>query len=150
MLKLAGRAFTTGVLTYRDEDPDSHRKQASIYIPLNIKQGSAPVTILAMLDTGAPYLIMGPEEIEAFDLKPAARAAQITMSTRLGSIQGFMDKLSLTIPAENGDSLEFEAAVFASTQWTKGVFVGYMGCMNNINFALQPQSSQFFFGPPTV
>lgn len=148
MLQLAGEPFTTGVLTYRDNDPDRIRKQASIYIPVNIPLPSGQITVLAFLDTGAPYLIVGRDEIEVLGLKSASVTAQISMKTRIGEIKGFLDKVDLMIPAENGDSLRFQVTVFASDKWTEGIFLGYDGCMSNINFAVQPQQNQFFFGPP--
>lgn len=148
MLLLAGQPFTTGVLSYRDNDSDRKRKQASIYIPLDIPLPLGKVTVLAFLDTGAPYLIVGPDEIEVLGLKPASDAAQIRMVTRIGTIEGFLAKVDLMIPAENGDSLQFQATVFASDKWTEGIFLGYDGCMSNINFAVQPQQNKFFFGPP--
>lgn len=150
MLDLAGESFTTGVLTYSDEDRDRKRKQASIYIPLDIPLSDGSVTVLAFVDTGAPYLIIGPDEIELLGLKPHPAAAEIRMDTRVGSICGFLDRLALRIPAEDGDSLRVEVMVFASRDWNEGVFAGYEGCLSNINFAVQPQTNHFFFGPATT
>ena len=77
MLELAGQSFTTGVLTYIDRDLDRQRAHASIYIPINIPLGAGSVTVLAFVDTGTPYFVVGPEVIEALNLKPAAAAAEI-------------------------------------------------------------------------
>ncbi len=148
MLELAGQSFTTGVLTYIDHDPDRQRPHASIYIPINIPLGAGSVTVYAFVDTGTPYLVVGPEVIEALNLKPAAAAAEIELVTRLGRIKGFLDSVDLVIPAEDGDSLRMGVTVFASEEWNAGAFLGYSGCMSNMNFAVQPQNNQFFFGPP--
>lgn len=147
MLELAGQSFTTGVLTYFD-DPDGQRPDASIYIPINIPVGADSFTVFAFLDTGAPYFIVGPDVIEALNLKPVNAAAKIELRTRLGLIKGFLDSVDLVIPAEEGDSLRIGVTVFASEEWSAGAFLGYSGCMSNMNFALRPVNNQFFFGPP--
>jgi hypothetical protein len=148
VLELAGQSFTTGVLTYFDDDPDGQRPNASIYIPINIPVGAGSVTVLVFLDTGAPYFIVGPDVIEALKLKPAGAPATIELRTRLGLIKGFLDSVDLVIPAEEGDSLRIGVTVFASKEWNAGAFLGYSGCMSNMNFAVQPQNNRFFFGPP--
>lgn len=149
MLQLAGQTFTVGVLSYVDEDPDRRRPHASIYIPINIRLApNGTFAVLAFLDTGAPYFIVGPDVIDALELEPKTPAAQIEMNTRLGTKRGFLDKIDLIIPAEDGDSLSLEVTVFACPEWTAGVFLGYEGCMSNFNFAVQPQANQFHFGPP--
>lgn len=138
---------TTGVLTYLDEDPDKKRAHASIYIPVNIPIAGRSITVFAFVDTGAPYVMVGPDLIEALALRPASPAAQVRIQTRIGLIRGFLDSLDLVIPAEDGESLQVQATVFASDEWDKGVFLGYAGCMSRMNFAVQPQANQFFFGP---
>lgn len=148
MLELAGQSFTMGVLTYIDDDPDRQRPHASIYIPINIPLGSGSITVLAFVDTGAPYFIVGPDVIEALNLKPATAAAEIELRTHRGHIKGFLDSVDLVIPAEDGDSLRISVTVFASKEWNAGAFLGYSGCMSNMNFAVQPHNNQFFFGPP--
>lgn len=149
MLELAGAPFTTGALTYFDEDPDRRRPHASIYVPGAIPlPDGASVTVLAFVDTGAPYFIVGPDIIDALSLRPLAATARIVLSTRFGQIEGFLDTVDLEIPAEEGDSLRFSVTVFAAETWTAGAFLGYEGCIANINFAVQPRLNRLFFGPP--
>ena len=148
MLELGGQSFTTGVLTYIDHDPDRQRQDASIYIPISFPLGAGNFTVYAFVDTGTPYLVVGSEVIEALNLKPATAAAECALSTRLGRIEGFLASVDLVIPAEDGDSLHIGVTVFASKQWNAGAFLGYSGCMSNMNFAVRPQNNQFFFGPP--
>lgn len=149
MLQLAGQPFTTGVLTYFDEDPDKKRENAAIYIPVNIPLGGGrSIAVIAFVDTGSPYVMVGPDVIEALGLRPHSAAVHITVHTRMGLIDGFLDSVDLVIPAEDGESLQIAANVFASDKWDQGVFLGYAGCMTHFNFAVQPDANKFFFGAP--
>jgi len=85
VLEFAGQSFATGVLTYIDHDPDRQRPDASIYIPIGFP-GAGSFTVYAFVDTGTPYLVVGPEVIEALNLKPAAAAAEIELRTHRGRI----------------------------------------------------------------
>ncbi len=149
MLQLAGTPFTTGVLNYRDESDAAERPHASIYIPVNFRLGDGlTISRLAFVDTGAPWLFIGPDLIEALELAPVP-GSQLQMMTRFGRKTGFLTTVDLVIPAEDGESLHLEATAFACPDWEQGIFLGYVGCMAKMNFAVQPQSNRFFFGAPT-
>lgn len=50
------------------------------------------------------------------------------------------------IVAEEGRSLEVEAIVFVSPEWTEQTFLGYAGLLERIRFGVDPQANDFYFG----
>jgi hypothetical protein len=57
--------------------------------------------------------------------------------------------VQLTLLADEGDSLDVDAAVFVATgdEYPVGrSFLGYAGLLERIRFALDPQTNQFYFG----
>ena len=48
--------------------------------------------------------------------------------------------------AEDGQSIAVDATVFVSHEWRGQTFLGYMGLLERIRFALDPQVNDFHFG----
>jgi hypothetical protein len=73
--------------------------------------------------------------------------SEVWLDTRLGRIRGGLYRGALTIPAEEGDSLDTQATFFLSSDWHGGNFIGYEGLLQHIRFAVDPRDNAFFFGP---
>lgn len=71
---------------------------------------------------------------------------QVSLSTRLGVVRGALYRGVVTIPADEGDSLDVEATVFVSPDWQGPSFVGYQGLLQRIRFAVDPEMNLFYFG----
>lgn len=146
MLRLSsdGTAFATGRTRFLDEDPLAGEGTAKIYV--KVEPGDLGLPILAQVDTGAPWSILGTDIAEAMDLLDG-QGEPVGLSTRLGRIEGQLKRAKITILADEGESVEIEATVFVSTEWTAGSFLGYVGTLERVRFAVDPQQNFFYFGP---
>jgi hypothetical protein len=71
----------------------------------------------------------------------------IQLKTAYGSFSGTIQRTILRLVAEQGDSLDIDASVFVTDDWTYGNFLGYSGLLERIRFAIDPQTNSFYFGP---
>ena len=148
MLKLDGEDFTCGRSRFADRLPEGEEPTAKIYV--KIIPGNLEFPVLAQLDTGAPWSVLAPEIADAVGVLNKA-GEPLTLQTRLGRLEGRLVKVSLTIVADEGDSLNMESSVFVSQQWPNGKnFLGYSNLLDSIRFALDPQANHFYFGPYTT
>jgi predicted aspartyl protease len=145
MLKtLDGADFATGRARFLDEDANALEGTAKIFVKIEPSNLGFPV--LAQLDTGSPWSILKPEIAEAINLMDEEGQPQ-SLSTRLGPVSGQLKRTSITIIADDGDSMDVEATVFISADWTAGNFLGYGGLLERVRFAVDPQANLFYFGP---
>jgi hypothetical protein len=54
--------------------------------------------------------------------------------------------VAITIPADEGKSLDVEATAFVSPDWPWPNFIGYQGLLQRIRFAVDPETNLFYFG----
>ena len=148
MLTLNGMSFTTSRATYRDFDPENLSRQTAIYVQVLLPLHPG-VTVYALVDTGAPYCIFETEITEALGLFPN-NGERITLSTRRDSFHGTVQRLTIRLVAEQGDSLDVDASVFVTSDWGSGNFVGYSGFLERFRFAVDPPTNSFYFGPQAI
>ena len=98
-----------------------------------------------MLDTGASWSVLNPEVADELDLFDRD-GETVTISSRVGTVEGKLVRARTTLVAEDGDSLEVDSTVFVSRDWPAGNFIGYSGLLERIRFALDPQANAFMFG----
>ena len=136
MLTLNGIPFTTGRATYRDLHPTNVSGTSAIYVQvvLPIQPG---VSFYAMVDTGSPYCIFDTEIAEALGFS-FNDGESIQLRTPYGEITGRIQRLMISLVAEQGDSLEIDASVFVTDDWRHGNFLGYSGLLERIRFAFDP------------
>lgn len=144
MLKLEGESFTTGRAQFRDQVPGFRELTAKVYVQVEFP-GIENATLLAQLDTGAAYSTLGREWAEALGVLDGA-GHPITLDTRLGKFMGRLERIPLTLIAEEGDSLDIEALFFVCREWPGKTFLGYTGLLEHLRFALDPSSNLFYFG----
>ncbi len=118
---------------------------AKIYIRLF--PGDVEVPILAQVDTGAAWSILERDIAEGLGLLDES-GPPVSLSTRKGTVNGRLVRVPMTILADEGDSLRVEATLFVSQDWEQGNFIGYCGFLERIRFAVDPQTNDFYFGPP--
>jgi len=138
-----GTAFTTGRMRFLDEDPASPEKSPKVYV--KIEPGDFGSFVFAQLDTGAAWSILDSqiaEELALFD----GQGQPITVDTRFGPMRGSLERTNITMLADEGESIEFEATVFVSREWPAGSFLGYAGLLERVRFAVDPQQNFFYFG----
>jgi hypothetical protein len=102
--------------------------------------------IFATVDTAAPWCIFEPAVAKTLAQDFLLLEPRITLSTRLGLVQGALYRGSITIPTEEADPLDLDATVFLSPDWRGPNFIGYQGLLQRIRFAVDPGENLFYFG----
>jgi hypothetical protein len=144
MLWQNGRKFTCGYATYRGQAPGAREPTDKIFVPIEF-QGIPDNGLLAQVDTGAAYSMLDVGIAEALDVLNGD-GELTTISTRFGPITGRLERISVSLLAEEGESLDFEATFLVSRDWTVRTFIGYTGFLDRIRIALDPLVNLFYFG----
>jgi hypothetical protein len=146
VLQLDGESFCTGKSVYVDQPAAGGEPTAKVYV--KVRPAGLEAVVLAQLDTGAAYSILDPEVAEGAGVATQAGEA-ITISTRIGLVGGRLVRHTITLIADEGDSLDLDATFFVPTDgWPIGrSFLGYSGFLDHIRTALDPQVNHFYFGP---
>lgn len=139
-----GTEFTTGRSRFFDHPPGSPERTPKIFV--RIQAESIDGVIFAQLDTGAPWSILDAEVAETLSLL-GGDGEPVTMSTLHGKINGRLERTSLAIVADEGESVSIEATVCVSSDWHWGNFLGYGGLLDHVRFAVDANDNSFYFGP---
>lgn len=121
-------------------------------LPLAVRCRIGTLDILALLDTGAEWSVIGGETAQIIDDELGAPTGSISMSTRVGKIAGTLRRSDITLPAEKGygDDLTIESTVFVSEEWDGPMVLGFRGFLERIRFAVDPgafpDEQLFYFG----
>jgi len=78
---------------------------------------------------------------------PFDNSKDIKLSTAYGEVTGTIQRQTISLVAEQRDSLEIDASVFVTADWRYGNFLGYSGLLDRIRFAFDPGTNSFYFGP---
>jgi hypothetical protein len=141
-----GSAFSVGRSRFEDrEEVATGGTAAKIFVKI-APEALGGVLLLAELDTGAAWSVLHTEVAEALDLLNGT-GEPVPYSTRLGRITGHLERTSIYIIADEGESLRIEATVWVSREWPGGNFLGYGGLLERIRFAIDPGDNFFYFGP---
>lgn len=113
------------------------------------------IRTFAAVDTGGVYAICNPELASLLDLSPTDGEA-VSIRTWAKRYDGRLYRLTLSLIADQGDSLDLDAAVFfpdlqPDEQWPfpASAILGYSGCLERFKFAVSPTQqpeSLFLFG----
>jgi hypothetical protein len=136
--------FATGGVRYVDTPETYPMSEARIVIPVTLKSVARPV--LAVVDTGAPWCIFEPLVAQTLTRSFMPLQGQVSLSTRWGVVRGALYRGTVTISADEGDSLDVESTVFLSPDWRGPNFIGYQGLLQRIRFAVDPETNLFYFG----
>jgi len=138
-----GARFANGRADYLDHDSAAPEPSAKIFVRILPEGFDGPV--LAQLDTGAAWSLFNYEIVQEMGLL-GGDGEEITVSTRDGSVTGRLEEATLTILAQEGDSLQVIARVLVAPDWQGRTFLGYSGLLERIRFGLDPQANHFYFG----
>jgi len=114
-------------------------------ILVKIQAESIDGVVFAQLDTGAAWSILDAEIAETLSLLDG-EGQPVTMSTRLGKVNGRLERTSLAIIADEGESISVEATICVSPDWHAGNFLGYGGLLERLRFAVDASDNSFYFG----
>jgi predicted aspartyl protease len=143
-----GNSFASGVLTYtyRPINPQETSNRI-IIIPIEIGNG---IKIEAVIDTGAPYVILDPNLAPLAGFTPELVLSEEIMLIREVKLSGKIARLGFSLRADEGDDMDIEATVFvpdSAEQWNNfPPFLGQAGFLERIRFAIDPTQDKFYFG----
>lgn len=143
-----GDSFTTGMMDYifNTIPPDNTNNR----IILIIKVEEIPT--IAVIDTGAPYLIIAPSLANRLDKDNKFSLEKINIEIRGNKFSGNLFRVEVILPASDGESHSFEATAFIPEQeqeekWGNlPTFLGVASCLDRIRFAIDPGEMKFHFG----
>jgi len=141
-----GEPFSDGAGPYTCRPATSQDNTDRIFITIAIEGQQTQ----AVLDTGGVYLICDPELAEFLDLDPAAALDKITIRVRGTAYRGSLYRVQVSIPAQEGKSVLFEATAFVpdpEPSWPLPTYLGWHGCLERFRFAVDPTQDMFYFGP---
>ncbi|MBO1351228.1 MAG: retroviral-like aspartic protease family protein [Hormoscilla sp. GUM202] len=140
-----GKTFATGACPYeyiRATEGDTNR----IFLAVEV----AGYPIEAIVDTGAPYVILAPQVARAIGFQPADALERLTMLIRGMRLDGSITRFNMTLVAKRGENLDLQATVFvpdAEELWGDfPSFIGLSGFLERIRFAIDPLTDTFYFG----
>jgi hypothetical protein len=146
VLRLNGRPFAQGRARFTDSATGSTELTAKIFVKLRLPQG---LLILGQIDTGAAWSILPPDLAADLGIE-GEDGTDIKLSTRRGSIRCRQSRVPITLVADEGESLKFEATLaIPLDHWPADeMFLGYTGTLERIRFAVDPANNFFYFGAP--
>lgn len=111
-------------------------------VAVRCRIGDAQESEIALLDTACSYTVIGDDAARHF-LKRAesAELPQVSLHTRLGTISGPLDRLSIVLPVTEGRDLVVDATALLAADWTGPVVLGFHGFLERIRFGLDPGSA---------
>ena len=65
--------------------------------------------------------------------------------TRFGQFYGRMERLFLTLIADEGQEVQVDATFFVCSDWHYAMVVGWRGCLERIRFGLDPSTETCCF-----
>jgi hypothetical protein len=141
-----GETFASGALGYEYVPVTETETTNRIIFQVEI-QG---IPTLAVLDTGAPYVICAPKVASEAGVDPASALERKTMLIRGMRLPGFVVRLNIRLVAREGEDLNVDATVFvpdSEALWGDfPSFIGLTGFLERIRFALDPNTDTFYFG----
>lgn len=138
-----GLPFTQGVAEFHDTAaPDVMGAEPRIFIRIEL----FGFEILAMVDTAAPWCILEPTLGEAILPHVEELPEDRALSTRRGTFVGRLYRGPVTLVADMGEELEIDVTFFLSREWPGGNFVGYLGFLDRLRFAMDASANLFYFG----
>ena len=136
-----GSVFATGMSSYLDEAPGHPAATAGIHVRVEFEG----VPVFALLDTGASWSVLTAELAKELGLLERD-GERLTLSSRVGRIEGKLVSARIALLADDGESVELDSTVFVSEDWPSGNFIGYSGLLEKIRFAIDPGDNLFVFG----
>lgn len=141
-----GESFATGAIGYDYRPATKTETTNRILLPIEI-QGART---LAILDTGAPYVICAPDVASDAGVDRAAALKSEIMLIRGMRLEGALFRLNVRLVARVGDNLDVDATVFVPySEYLWGnfpSFIGLAGFLERIRFAIDPNTDTFYFG----
>jgi len=138
------KAFACGCAGFRGQALGAQEPTDKIFVEIEF-QDLPNDSWLAQIDTAAAYSMLEVEIAEMLKILDGA-GQPASISTRHGTIRGRLERIPVSLVAEEGEPLDFEATFLVSRDWPAKTFIGYTGFLDRIRIALDPQANLFYFG----
>jgi hypothetical protein len=140
-----GNAFATGEARFGSRPAHPIDRLTRIHVQVQIGTLRAD----AVVDTGGAYLVLDPVVAARLVLGPAVHNDRLVI--RGFVVPGTVHRIPVTIPAEAGDPVSFEATAFVpelgpEEPWPLPSYLGWQGCLDRIRFAIDPGDERVYFG----
>ena len=138
----------TGAISYQDRPATPQENTPQVVLEIAIEG----IVAEAIVDTGGVYLLCHPRLARQLDMDASqAVSPVIELLFRGAFLQGRLHRMSLTLLAEVGENLGFEATAFVPEQDEEGwsdmpSILGFYGCLERIRMAIDPVTETFYFG----
>lgn len=145
MLRLDNLDFSSGRAKFQDAPSFTVSRSARVYVKVAVEGMEEP--FLALLDTGAEYSVLDHEIATEAGLGNLD-GEPITLNHRHGSTHGKLVRASISMLADEGETLLVDATVFVPQEaWPTGRnFIGYTGFLERVKVGLDPQQNDIYFG----
>lgn len=143
MLQRGAEDFTSGGAKYFDSMSGVRDKR--IFVPVKVE--NLAFTLLAAVDTGAPWSVLGEELTEDLQLMDR-EGEEAAVMTHQGRIRGKLVRAQITLLSQEalGDSLDMDITLLASRDWVSYPILGYGGLIEHIRLGLDGPANLFYFG----
>jgi hypothetical protein len=143
-----GRPFATGACLYRDQLASGRAETSRVVVRVSISGFQTQ----AVVDTGGVYLVCDPEISDLLDLTLGASLDVDTLVIRGYKYEGYLQRVTITMLAEEGENLELDVTAFIpqlspGQEWQFPSFLGLQGCLEFLRLAIDPSANTFYFGP---
>jgi hypothetical protein len=143
-----GEPFAVGVMDYEFRPVIPGDINTRIILRINVES----IPALAVMDTGAPYLIIAPAVADRLGFTPDHSLNRTDITIRGEKYSGNLYRVDVELTALEGLSTTFQATAFVPDpdqvdKWGNlPTFLGIESCLERIRFALDPLTSRFYFG----
>lgn len=142
-----GRPFSQGASVFSYRPATEQDTTPRIIVSVQIED----VCTESAVDTGGVYLVCDPEiaDLLELDLRDGLDATKLLI--RGVEVRGALHRVSLTLLAQQGQSLELEVTAFipclqSDEPWYLPPVMGLVGCLERLRFAVDPTTDMFYFG----
>lgn len=141
-----GETFAGGATGYEYRPVTATETTNRIILEVEI-QG---VPTIAVVDTGAPYVICAPNIADDAGVSLASALERKTMLIRGMRLEGFLVRLNIRLVAREGEDLDVDSTVFVPEVeefWGDfPSFIGLTGFLERMRFGIDPSTDTFYFG----
>jgi predicted aspartyl protease len=139
--------FATGMMEYQYRPVTEQEGNTRLMLRVELDE----LAVLAVVDTGAPYVVLAPQFADLLQLNPDNALEDVQLKIRGIDYRGHIHRVPLQFSASEGTSLRIEATVFipevGEEAWgSLPSFLGMMGCLERLRFAIDPTTDTFYFG----
>ena len=144
-----GQKFATGSAPYSYRPETEQQNIPKLFLQVQIEGQDSE----ALVDTGAQFFICPPDVAKLLKLHESDSSATEALKIRGTRIEGTLHRITLTLLAEEGESLSVEVTAFvpkASEEYQLGPIPSFLGlfcCLERLRFAVDPSTETFYFGP---